>query len=649
MIDPKGREEILQFAKNFNAKGGTVLSICHNFEEVKQAKRVLFLHNGKLEFDGETEEFLKSNEFFITDYHLPKNKIENIENFKNLKVATQFEKIEKCENSPQAEDFNKPKNIENFPRTETFKSPAFFTSPENFQNSEDFKKPENLSQFNNKKNAETVLQFKNLCFAYQNQEKIFNNFNLSIKKGTLCAIMGVSGCGKSTLFEIASGLLKATSGEVLAKSRPVLALQDCVNALFEEFVADDVAYGPRKQGLKGKALKECVKNAMQSATIPFEEFADKPIRTLSGGQKRKVALAGIIALNADIFLFDEPTAGLDPKSCSAIFKMFRTLCEQGKTVIFSTHRTEEANAADRKIVINNGIIIEDNCNFFDFGGKTGGDFEVLPENENLKIQQAFEEVSILENFSTSGMGFYCKKNTIVHKLPPLAKWLIMLCFMVCNLVFKNLQVLSIICSITLVYALLARFPIKRLVKSFFAVLPWLAVFFIFQILFFPASTGDTILFQKGFVVLTASKIELSLRTILHFLTALFCLSVFMFSSDEPDILDGMNSLLKPLAVFGVPIQHVSLGMSVIFRFFPLLMEEACSIIKAQLVRSGGNFKLVEKCKNGKVKNSADFGKKKRVRFLAKIKSLIPIFVPLIIRTLKRAETFSEALEARYYN
>ncbi len=600
MIDPKGREEILQFADDWHAKGGTVLSISHNRQEVEKARRVIFLRSGKLEYDGETEAFLQTSDFFNTDYHLP-----NAENFENAAKA-----------------------------------------------------------------RNTVLQFKNISFAYPGQQNIFTDFNLSIKQGSLCALMGQSGCGKSTLFEIACGLLQAAGGDVLAKSRPVLALQDCVNALFEEFAADDVAYGPRKQGLKGKALKNCVKNAMESAAIPFETFADKPIRTLSGGQKRKVALAGIIALNADIFLFDEPTAGLDPQSCSAVFKMFRILCAQGKTVVFSTHRSEEAAAADRKIVISNGSIIEDSFNFAAGSGSTGAaqntaakDYANAPDaqteacaeiaeektsqntgGENLTVQQPFEEAAILQNFSTSGMGFYCKKETPVHKLPPLAKWLIMLGFMTCNLVFKNLQVLSVICAFALLYACLAKFPAKKLIKSFFAVLPWLCFFFLFQLAFFPAAPSDTILWQKAFICVTNTKIELSLRTILHFLTALFCLSVFMYSADEPDILDGMNALLKPFSLFGLPVQHVSLGMSTIFRFVPLLMEEAASIIKPQLVRSSGDFKPAEKEK--KAKKS---GKKRKPGFLAKVKSLIPIFVPLIIRTLKRAETFAEALEARYYH
>ncbi len=584
MIDPKGREEILQFADSWHAKGGTVLSISHNRQEVEKAERVIFLRSGTLEFDGATEEFLQNNDFFKTDYHLPDGCF--------------------AEKTGQAE-----------------KSGADQT-------------------------GETVLQFKNISFAYPEQQKIFTDFSLSIKQGSLCALMGPSGCGKSTLFEIAAGLLQAENGEILAKSRPVLALQDCVNALFEEFAADDVAYGPRKQGLKGKALKNCVKNAMESAAIPFETFADKPIRTLSGGQKRKVALAGIIALNADIFLFDEPTAGLDPQSCSAVFKMFRLLCAQGKTVVFSTHRSEEAAAADRKIVIKNGNIMEDTCNFALPAVKNGGTAS-NQTGSSLKIQQPFEEAAILQNFSTSGMGFYCKKETLAHKLPPLAKWLIMLGFMTCNLVLKNLQLLTVICGAALFYACLAKFPVKKLIKSFFAVLPWLCFFFLFQLAFFPADAGDTVLWQKAFVCVTSTKIELSLRTILHFLTALFCLSVFMYSADEPDILDGMNALLKPFALFGLPVQHVSLGMSTIFRFVPLLMEEAASIIKPQLVRSGGDFKPAEKEK--KAKKAEKSGKKRKPGFMAKVKSLIPIFVPLIIRTLKRAETFAEALEARYYH
>ena len=105
--------------------------------------------------------------------------------------------------------------------------------------------------------------------------------------------------------------------------------------MFEEFAVDDIAFSPRNQGLRGQALLNRVKNAMHYVNLDYEEFKNKKTFELSGGQKRKVSLAGIIALDHDILLFDEPTAGLDPKSRFEVMQTMMKLAKKGKTIIFS--------------------------------------------------------------------------------------------------------------------------------------------------------------------------------------------------------------------------------------------------------------------------------------------------------------------------
>ena len=114
--------------------------------------------------------------------------------------------------------------------------------------------------------GETTLALENISFSY-GRNTILEDISVSFERGTLTAITGASGSGKSTLFEIASGLLSAQSGKVTATTRPVLSLQDSSAALFEEFAADDVAYGPINNGVSGARLKECVKSSMEMAVI----------------------------------------------------------------------------------------------------------------------------------------------------------------------------------------------------------------------------------------------------------------------------------------------------------------------------------------------------------------------------------------------
>ena len=211
-----------------------------------------------------------------------------------------------------------------------------------------------------KTGGEDVLVLKDLNFSYDSNSgnsSTIENFNLSIKKGTLTAITGASGSGKSTILELSAGLLNPQSGNVFCEKRPSLALQDASSALFEAFAADDVAFGPKNLGKKGKELKSLVKNSMETAGLPFEQFADRGTFMLSGGEKRKLALAGIIALDSDVILFDEPTAGLDPKERIRFRNLISDL-SQNKIVILSTHIVSDVEyIADQILMMKKGKLI----------------------------------------------------------------------------------------------------------------------------------------------------------------------------------------------------------------------------------------------------------------------------------------------------
>lgn len=467
--------------------------------------------------------------------------------------------------------------------------------------------------------GDDVLVLKNLNFSYDGNSSTIENFNLSIKKGTLTAITGASGSGKSTILELSAGLLNPKSGKVFCEKRPSLALQDASSALFEAFAADDVAFGPKNLGKKGKELKNLVKNSMELAGLPFEQFADRGTFMLSGGEKRKLALAGIIALDSDVILFDEPTAGLDPKSRLNIMVQFRKLVESGKTVVFSTHRMDEADFADRHIKMQNGKIVGDSLET---------ETESESEKENLPEAKKLQGTGLLEKLrKTKIFG----ENPDMHRKNPLQKagavpkYCIFLALFVLSLVFENVCASAAMVVLCVIYGVCAAFPARRYLSSFLIILPWMIFFCAFQLLISVPAENDVVYFQLGWILVSKSKILACANLVLHTFSAFCCVRVFIYSTSESEFLGGISGILKPLEMVKIPVRSVIVIVEIVFRFIPLLIEELCSIVKTQIVRGGlGDAKSLG----------------------SKIKILIPLFIPLIIQTVKRSEALADALTAR---
>jgi energy-coupling factor transport system ATP-binding protein len=192
-----------------------------------------------------------------------------------------------------------------------------------------------------------------------------------VNEGECIAIIGHTGSGKSTLIQHFNGLIRPDSGKVIidgvdlskkridlkALRRNVgLVFQNPEDQIFEKLIGDDIAYGPFKLGLPLKEVRERVKWAMDMVGLDFEEMKDRQTFALSGGQKRKVALAGILALKPKILVLDEPTAGLDPRSRNELLDKIKALNKlENLTVIFVSHNMEEvAYLADRVYVMANG-------------------------------------------------------------------------------------------------------------------------------------------------------------------------------------------------------------------------------------------------------------------------------------------------------
>ncbi|HKV59485.1 MAG TPA: energy-coupling factor transporter ATPase [Ktedonobacteraceae bacterium] len=227
---------------------------------------------------------------------------------------------------------------------------------------------------------DAIIITRHLTHIYQSknagplQKTALSNISLEIERGSCVAIIGVTGSGKSTLVQHFNDLLHPTSGSVMVdgidvggkgvdrvalRRRAGMLFQFAEAQLFERTVYADVAFGPRRMKLKRKDIRARVLNALDLVGLPHRQFATRSPFELSGGQKRRVALAGVLAMSPSILILDEPTVGLDAGGREEFYAYLKRIKEQqGVTVVLVSHdMTEVATLADRLFVLHNGQLV----------------------------------------------------------------------------------------------------------------------------------------------------------------------------------------------------------------------------------------------------------------------------------------------------
>ena len=223
----------------------------------------------------------------------------------------------------------------------------------------------------------TILELSDVCYTYDPgtpmAHEALSHIDLKIEKGSMTGLIGHTGCGKSTLLRMLNGLTKPDSGKILLDGRDIwedpkkisavrfrvgLVMQYPEYQLFDETVASDIAYGPRNMGLSAEEIAVRVREAAAFAGLS-DELREKSPFELSGGQKRRAAIAGVMAMCPEILVLDEPAAGLDPMGREEIFTgLARYRAESGATVVVVSHSMEDmARYCDRLVVMNDGRII----------------------------------------------------------------------------------------------------------------------------------------------------------------------------------------------------------------------------------------------------------------------------------------------------
>ncbi len=219
-----------------------------------------------------------------------------------------------------------------------------------------------------------MIEIKNLEYVYSSggifEKKALHNINVKIEENKFYGLIGHTGSGKTTLVQIMAGLIKPTEGNVivsgvdiadkknaLQKGKVGIVFQYPEHQLFEDTVFEDVAFGPKNLGLSGTEIEERVHNALITVGLDKSYYKKSPFE-LSGGQKRRVAIAGVLAMNPEILILDEPTAGLDPSGRDDILGKIKNLHNTTKnTVILVSHSMEDvAKTADEIMVMNKGTL-----------------------------------------------------------------------------------------------------------------------------------------------------------------------------------------------------------------------------------------------------------------------------------------------------
>ena len=338
MLDPKGRRQVMEIIRDLNESGITTILITHFMEEAEQADRIIVMYEGTVLSDGSPAEIFANTRLIKkAGLELPVEQ--------QLLGRTLMHLNERNAQSGRFVSCRKEKKGQSSLSESELKSLAVDT--------------------------------RNLRYVYSpgmpGETVALDCINLRINSGEICGIVGHTGSGKSTLLQHLNGLIKPSEGEIYVNGSCItdgstkmvdirkkvgLVFQYPEYQLFEETVAKDVAFGPKNLGISGDELDKRVRDAIELVGLDYEKIAEASPFELSGGMKRRVAIAGVIAMDPDVLILDEPTAGLDPRAHREILEMVRRIRERRDiTIIFVSHNMGDiAEMSDNVIVLNRGRI-----------------------------------------------------------------------------------------------------------------------------------------------------------------------------------------------------------------------------------------------------------------------------------------------------
>ncbi len=361
MLDPQGRAEVLAVVQKLNREQGTtVVAITHFMEEALAADRIVIMEQGRIVLEGSPRELFAQPER-LRALRLDVPQVAQVAADLHARVAAfpagllsrdevVAAVVELADGRVQPP--NAPPDLPpDVPPPSALATDAPADVP-----------------------AERVIDVADLVHFYMRgtplEVQALFGVDLQVRRGEVIGIIGHTGSGKSTVLQHLNGLLRAHGGSVhvfgqdtadlatdlrAIRRRVGLVFQFPEAQLFEQYVGDDIAFGPRKMGLDHAQVRARVRKAMESVELGFEEYKDRMAIQLSGGERRRVALAGVLALEPEVLVLDEPTAGLDPQGRRHLLGNILALRDKGVTLVIVSHNMEElAEVSDRIYVLAEG-------------------------------------------------------------------------------------------------------------------------------------------------------------------------------------------------------------------------------------------------------------------------------------------------------
>ena len=341
LLDVRGRGAIMRVMGRLSAAGATLVHVTHFMDEALAADRVIVMSRGRVALDGTPGEVFSA---------------QNAGLIESLGLEMPFEaRLERAVAARRAGD-------------EIGTASGAVRATADGIAAEAARGAENEAQAGDEDET-PVAEVSDVCFAYSEARRALDHVSFCIPRGRMTAIVGQTGSGKSTLLRLLCGLAEPDSGTVTvtgtststkrgrkeARRRVGFVMQHPERQLFAETVAEDVAFGPRNLGLSGDELAQRVAHALELVGLAAKRDAS-PFE-LSGGQRRLAAIAGVLAMQPELLILDEPTAGLDPRGRAALRRLLCDLRSHGVTLVQVTHSMDDAARADQVVVLDESRVL----------------------------------------------------------------------------------------------------------------------------------------------------------------------------------------------------------------------------------------------------------------------------------------------------
>ncbi|PXY87192.1 cobalt ABC transporter [Bifidobacterium asteroides] len=580
MLDAAGRQEIQSILCRLTAQGTAVVHITHLLEQARQADRVLVLDHGRIVASGSPDEILTRQDLPVL-FDEP-----------NQNPLTQS----------GASDRNAEIAVDD--------------------------------------HAISMVKLSDVSYSFPDAgNKALSQVNLELAAGQTLAIIGRNGSGKSTLARLICALATPDSGSIqvaglplagpdrpkakhlrrqnlkLLRKRVGYVMQYPEHQLFADTVAQDIAYGPRNLGYGPDQVQHRVDEAMQ--LLGIKDLADRSPFDLSGGQRRLVAIAGVVACSPRLLVLDEVTASLDPQACARIMTLLRVLHKRGVTIVMSTHADSEAlDLADQTLLLEHGETLA-----------YGPTAEVVERYHQLLAADAAEKRAAGKKEAgkeTNQTQADHKSLSLLARLDPRAKLVTFLLAMFTAFAISTPAQLVLALVVTVGLFAAARAPLHSIMNSVKGFLVLMLLLALFNLLV--TQTGHR-LAAWGPLVLTTGGIWVAVLYACRFMLIIFLGALLVETTTPTQMTDACESLLSPLSRLGIHTNEIALVLSLALRFIPTLGREVQAIVEAQAARGG----------------SIESGSLSQ-----RLHAAIAITVPVFAGALRHADNLSRALDARCY-